>query len=946
MQFRIGVNLGDVIEEESRIYGDGVNIAARLESLADPGGICVSKTAFDQIETKLPFGYEYLGEQSVKNIAKAVGAYRVLMEPRVTVAGAKPPKVSFWRHKTVIAGAMVVLVAIIGVGVWNFYLRAPTIEPASKEKMALPLPDLPSIAVLPFVNMSEDPKQEFLCDGITENIITALSKVPRLFVIARNSTFAYKGKPVKVKQVSEELGVQYVLEGSVQRSSDRIRVTAQLIDALKGHHVWAERYDRDLKDLFALQDEITVKILNAIRVKLTERGLSSGAVPYDGGKQDLDCLLKYMEAQGHIQRANIEDNNMARRIAEEAIATCPEPQKPYALMATFHMMDYLLGTTKSPRETIEKAIKLAQKSLSVDDSRAEDHAKLGFLYCLGKEWDKAITEGERGIAINPSGADVQHWYAATLTFAGRPEEAILLFEKAIRLNPFGPSRYFMGYGHALRDTGRFQEAVSAYKKAIKREPNNFLAHLNLAATYSMMGLEKEAQSEAEEVRRLNPKFSVDYFAKVSVYRDQTVTNNIINALRKTGLPDKPPLPLPEKPSIAVLPFVNMSDDLKQEFFSDGISEDIINALVRWPPILVIPRASSFIYKGKSVDVKQVGREMGVRYALEGSVRREGNRVRITVQLIDTTTLQHLFSERYEREMKDIFAIQDDITMKVLTAMQVSLYGFGTQLLPVKGTKNIEAYVKILEADVHNQIMNRSSLAQARQLAEEAITLDSEYGRACSMLASAIGNEFLLGVYEKNPREALERAMALAEKAVQIDDSSSYARRILGFMAFLNRDYEKAIAELERAIALEPNTVAAHYSLGYFLYSAGRTEEAIPILKKGVALSPIPLPRALSHLCIASRKAGRYEEAVAVCKQLLQREPNHVLGHLTLGATYVEMERMEDARAEIAEVLRVDPKYTVKVVPRSFPWKDQAEIDLLIDSLRKAGLPDKPPQAQP
>jgi len=401
--------------------------------------------------------------------------------------------------------------------------------------------------------------------------------------------------------------------------------------------------------------------------------------------------------------------------------------------------------------------------------------------------------------------------------------------------------------------------------------------------------------------------------------------------------EKMALPLPDKPSIAVLPFVNMSDDPKQEFFSDGISEDIINALVKWPPISVIPRASSFIYKGKSVDVKQVGREMGVRYVLEGSVRREGNRVRITVQLIDATTLKHLFSERYEREMKDIFAIQDEITMKVLTAMQVSLYGFGTQLLPEKGTKNIDAYLKILEADVHTQIMNRASMAQARQLAEEAIALDPEYARAYSRLAGCIGNEFLLGVYEKNPREALERAMALAQKAVQLDDSASTAHSTLGYMALLNRDYEKAIAETERAVALAPNSVAAYYLLGYCLYSAGRTEEAIPILKKAVALSPIPLPRALSHLCIASRKARRYEEAVAVCRQLLQREPNHVLAHLTLGATFVEIEKMEEARAEITEVLRIDPKYTVKLVPRSFPWKDQAEIDRLIDSLRKAGL---------
>jgi adenylate cyclase len=587
MEFRIGVNLGDVIEDGEQILGDGVNIAARLESLSETGGVCISGTAFDQVRNKLDLGYKYLGEQTVKNIALPVRVYRVLMEPEAAgkVIGEKKVKPKQWQRAAI--GLVVILIVVVAaVVIWKLYTPSapqpevtqkgkivatqpekpsatvppspevapkekvvppspekvskpitpsPPVDKADPKKMAFPLPDLPSIAVLPFVNMSGDPKQEFLSDGITENIITGLSKVPRLFVIARNSTFTYKGKPVEVKKVSEELGVQYVLEGSVQRSGDRVRVTAQLIDALKGHHVWAERYDRDLTDLFALQDEITVKILNAIRVKLTERGLSSGAVPYPGGKQDLDCLLKYVEAQGHIQRANIEDNNIGRRIAEEAMATCPEPQKPYAQMAIIHMMDYFLGATKSPRESIEKAIELAQKSLAVDDSRAEDHARLSLLYSVRKEWDKAIAEGERGIALNPSGADVHQWYAAALTFMGRPEEAIFLFEKAIRLNPFGPSRYFMGYGHALRYVGRFQEAVSAYKKAIKREPNNFPAHLLLAATYSMMGLEKEARSEAEEVRRLNSKFSVDYFAKTSPYKDQTETDKIIDALRKAGL---------------------------------------------------------------------------------------------------------------------------------------------------------------------------------------------------------------------------------------------------------------------------------------------------------------------------------------------------------------------------------------------------------------------------
>jgi len=236
MQFRIGINLGDVIQEGERIYGDGVNIAARLESLADPGGICISKTAFDQIERKLPYGYEFIGDQTVKNISKPVGAYRVMLEPRVTVAGIKDkePPDPMWRRKGVLVGAMAVLVVIIGFSLWNFYLRAPEIEPASVEKMAFPLPEKPSIAVLAFDNLSGDPEQEYFSDGIAENIITILSKVGELFVIARNSSFTYKGKPVKVQQISQELGVRYVLEGSVQKSGDRVRINAQLIDAIMG----------------------------------------------------------------------------------------------------------------------------------------------------------------------------------------------------------------------------------------------------------------------------------------------------------------------------------------------------------------------------------------------------------------------------------------------------------------------------------------------------------------------------------------------------------------------------------------------------------------------------------------------------------------------------------------------------------------------------------------
>jgi len=538
MEFRIGVNLGDVVEDGEQIFGDGVNIAARLESLSDAGGVSISGTAYDQVKNKLPLGYQFLGEQTVKNIEEPVRIYKVLMEPEAVgkVLGEKKTKPRQWQKTAFIVVSVLILV-IAAVAIWSLYFRPSPhkMEVASKEKMALPLPDKPSIAVLPFVNMSEDPKQEFFSDGMTEEIITALSKVPGLFVIARNSTFTYKGKAVKVTQVSQELGVRYVLEGSIRRSGDRVRITAQLIDALTGNHLWAERYDRDLKDIFALQDEVTLKVLTAIRVKLTEGELSLGYGKYYRGKQGLDCYLKIMEGNDLVERRNIKDNNLARPIAEEVLAMCPEVPMAYLLMANVHSLDYWLDSTKSPRESVEKAIELVQKALALDDTLAEAHGLLGYLYTQKREYEKGIAEGERAVALNPSGATVLVDYARSLSFVGRSEEAIPLLQKATRLNPVGSSLNYQVLGNALVLTGRYEEAVSAYKKALQYAPNFLWTHIMLTATYSLMGREKEARAEAAEVLRINPEFSVDFFTKTSLIKEQSKRDDVCNALRKAGL---------------------------------------------------------------------------------------------------------------------------------------------------------------------------------------------------------------------------------------------------------------------------------------------------------------------------------------------------------------------------------------------------------------------------
>jgi adenylate cyclase len=573
-----------VIREGESIYGDGVNIAARLESLSEAGGLCISGTAFDQVRNKVDLGYKYLGEQTVKNIALPVRVYKVLMEPEAAgkVIGEKKAKPRQWQMATMglVIGVIVVVAAIV---IWKLYTPsapqpeviskekitaslpekpsstvppsaevvpkekgipplpekvskpvappAPKVEVASKEKMAFPLPDKPSIAVLPFVNMSEDPKQEFFVDGMTEEIITALSKGPNLFVIARNSTFTYKGKPVKVKQVSEELGVRYVLEGSVQRSGDRIRVNAQLIDALKGHHLWAERYDRDVKDIFAIQDEITMKIITALQVKLTSGEMIHVLAK---GAKNIDAFTKYLQAVDLWTRLTKESNAQAKKLLEEAIALDPEYPGPYIGLAKTYGMDVFLGTTQSPEQSLARAFELAQKAISLDNTNGAAYSVLSWLYATKRQYEKAIAESERAISLNPNSAESYMRLGLVLAYAGRAEEGIPYMQNALRLNPFPSCNYFSNLATIYGASGHYEKAIEAAKKALQCEPNTPIPYTTMAISYIRLGREEEARAAAAEILRINPKFSLERYAKVTPFT-QSLAGRMIEDLRKAGL---------------------------------------------------------------------------------------------------------------------------------------------------------------------------------------------------------------------------------------------------------------------------------------------------------------------------------------------------------------------------------------------------------------------------
>ena len=523
MQFRIGINLGDVVEEEERIYGDGVNIAARMESLAEGGGICISGTVYDHVKNKVKLEYEYIGEQTVKNISEPIAVYRVLSFPGAAahrVIRAKNAAGMKWRNISLAIAGILILAIAAGM-IWNFYLRPyrPQFEVASVAKMSLPLPDKPSIAVLPFDNLSDDPKQEYFSDGISEEIITALSKVPKLFVIARNSTFTYKGKPVKTQQIGRELGVKYVLEGSVRKAGNRVRIAAQLIDATTGHHLWAERYDRELNDFFAVQDEITNKIITALQIKLTE---GEQAHLLSKGVNNFQAYLKWLEGLGYIQQFNREANVSARRIAEEVIRLDPNDWRGYSLLAYVNLYDVWLGLSKSPKESLKNAIELTQKAIKKDPSQSDTYRLMAHAYILMRRYDTAIDKAELALEKEPGAANPHATLGHVLLFSSRYQEAIAMLEKAIRLNPYPPSWYFDNLAGCYYATGQFEEAILIYKKALEKAPNDQVALVGLTAAYSLAGRLEEARAAAKNLLRANPKFSVDKYIRRSIHKDKSI----------------------------------------------------------------------------------------------------------------------------------------------------------------------------------------------------------------------------------------------------------------------------------------------------------------------------------------------------------------------------------------------------------------------------------------
>ena len=537
VQFRIGINLGEVIVDRDEIHGDGVNVAARLEGLAEPGGICISQAVHDALGKKLPLAYEDIGMQQLKNIAEPMHAYSVLLDPSATPA--RPRR--FPRRHVWAGAAFAVLAAGMAIAFW-YGPWSPNDGPPSGETVATVPADTPSIAVLPFQNLSDDPNQEYFSDGITNDIITDLSRFSNLFVIASNSVFTYKGKPVNVKDVGRDLGVRYVLEGSIQKVGNRVRINAQLIDATTDHHLWAERYDRELDDIFAVQDELTTSIVAALEVMLTEDEQTRVARQYTSNLEAYDLFLRGRSYLRGTKRTHLQ----ARQLFDEAIELDPTFAAAYAEKSVTYFSNFIMPMSQDPK-VLEAALEEAERAVVLDDSLPLARARLGWVYLAKMRHEEAIAEGRRAIALDPNDADSYAQLGNILNWAGKPEEGIGLIEKAMRLNPHYPFSYLFYLGHAYYLLGRNDEAIALMKRVVTRAPYFLPVHRHLAVLYQESGRQEEARAEVAAVLRIFPGASIEDSRQRCLYvREPALLERFFDGLRKAGMPEGVPGEKPMK----------------------------------------------------------------------------------------------------------------------------------------------------------------------------------------------------------------------------------------------------------------------------------------------------------------------------------------------------------------------------------------------------------------
>ena len=902
IDLRIGINLGDVIVDDDDIHGDGVNVAARLEALADPGGVCISGDAYRQVRGKIEAEFEDLGEQQLKNISEPVSVWRWLGEGQER-------------------------------GPRKFHLPG---APAAR--------GVPAIAVLPFDNLGRDENVDDFADGLTDEIITAFSRQTGMTVLARSSTLLFKGKAVDVTEVGRKLGANYVLQGSVRKAGSRVRVAAQLVEADTGNHLWGDQFDGEMADVFTLQDEVTFNIVAATRsqihVKDAERVRD---VPED---QLSDNELLALASQ-RMQAIGAEDQREAARLSGLVVQRSPRNAMALAMLASCALLENEYDYRAVSEQDSARSFDLIDRSVQLNEESDYAHFVRGRLLLeVRREHNLAIAEAERALVLNPNYPYAYVLLGYATICRGDPERGMTLIEKAIRADP-RRSRFayfeYLAIGNFL--LGDYAAALESAETAAQRV--GYLPYLRtlLAIFHASLGQLEKAQAQVKALLEIAPDATIETIRRPPL-EEEAVLEKFTDGLRRAGFPEDEavpspdgPLPLPDKPSIAVLPFENISGEAEQERFADGIMEEIITTLSKVSKLFVIARNSTLVYKGRAVDIREVGREQGVQYVLEGSVRSGGERLRVTAQLIEAETGRHVWAQRYDREFGDVLALQDDVTKEIVSALQVELTAGEQARLAAQGTKNAEAWQLTFEGRdlVHEH--HKDSVQKGKRLLEQAVGLDETYALAWDALSEAYWKEARNAGWSASPERSFERAVEASDRALALDPENADALAMRSVIMVTQRDFDGALALAEKALRLAHSNANAIALAAITIYACGQAEEAIRQTELAMRHCPRYPPWYLLMLARCRWMLGDDDQALAAARAAIAADPELSLNYVVLAMVHAEAGRDSEARKAVDALLRIDPTFSASTHMRGLPLRDPELEARARSALLKAGIPD-------
>lgn len=796
----------------------------------------------------------------------------------------------------------------------------------------------PTVAVLPFDDMGGNKDQDHVANGMTEDIITSLTKYHWLAVIARNSTTTYKGQAPDVRRVGEELGADYIIEGSIRRIRDHLRVTVQLIDAGTGKHIWAERYDRDIQDIFSVQDEMTATIAATIEPELAlAEGRRAGRKP----TESLDAWDCYHLGLSRLYQFSRESNLEAQRLFKRAVEIDPGFSSAYARLAYAMVISAVYFDADPTPELLDEALRVARLSAELDDKDAVAHFAVGRVHLARGEYSQSIAELQTSIGLNPCLAQAHCGLGDSLAYAGRLDESVASFDEAVRLSPHDPYRWgFLMYGAMARLFMKQHEAAARWARDAVRVPNShYWANAALVAALGHLDLPEETRAAVAELLRRKPGFTCQFARNHLFYvKDPVQVEHFVAGLRKAGLSENDaPLVLP---SIAVLPFKDLSNDAERSYLGDGLADDFITGLSRFRWLIVIARGSSFSFNGNSVDVRNVALELGVRYILTGSVREDSNHVRLVARLIDAGTGYHIWAETYNRELADMFAVHAEITEAVVSSIAPEIDVAERKRLRKGRTppKSFDAWSLYQRGLAAYYATTEVDLQSAVELFDLAGQQDQQFAPTFAMAADA-RIRLMMHYHLSDPKALIADAQRSAQMGIELDQRDPICLWADGRVNTFIGNHALAITQIKEAVTLNPSYAMAHYALAFVLTRAGRAAEAIDEFDHAIRLSPRDafLAGFRAQRALALFDLERYEESVEWANRASRSPHPRYWSFVYLAAALTKLGREDEARAAIDDVMARAPHFSLDFL-RGW-WGDSGERtrNPLFDALRKAGL---------